>query len=71
MGEPKRIDITSGSRSSGVDITFIKRRQVLSIGGWFDTYVGIGNQEIPLREFLTQLGITLKDVRKALEVTNG
>lgn len=42
---------------SGVDITYIKSRKILSIGGWYDGGVGIENVEIPLSEFCKLLGI--------------
>jgi len=38
----------------------------LDIGGWYDTMVGIQPGSMTLAEFFAKLGITEKDVRKAL-----
>ena len=47
--------------SSGIDITYIKSRDVLLISGWYDSCVGITSVEIPLAEFFELLGITCKN----------
>ena len=48
-------------RHSGVDITYVKSRNVLYIGGWYDSYVGIPSTEMSVPEFCEKLGITAKD----------
>jgi len=58
--------IYTGDRFSGVDITYTKSRGMLSIGGWYDECVGIGNQEVSLKDFLEQLGIDEKELKKRL-----
>ena len=55
-----------GNASAGIDMAYIKSRKVLCISGWFDHMVGVEGGEIPLSEFLTGLGITLKDCVKAM-----
>lgn len=65
MAEPK--GITIGTERSGIKVEFIRRRQVLNLFGWYDHFVGIEGDEIPLGEFLAKLGIDLKMCRKALE----
>lgn len=55
MADPKRIIL--GSDHSGIGIEFIKRRKVIAVWGWYDTFVGISGQEIPLSEFFEKLGI--------------
>ncbi len=64
MGESKVIFISGGEVNpakhnwcSGIDITYIKSRKVLSIGGWYDDFVGIQSVEIPLDKFCELLGI--------------
>lgn len=39
----------------------------ITLGGWYDGMCPLPNKQIPLKEFLTTLGITLEDVRTALE----
>jgi hypothetical protein len=41
---------TKGSGRSGIRIDVNKGRRTLSIGGWYDTYVGIESGEISLDE---------------------
>lgn len=55
-----------GKRYSGIDITYTKSRNVLSIGGWYDSFVGIENTELYLSEFFRQLEIPPKKVEEAL-----
>ena len=72
MAESKIIYISGGKINppktapyrSGVDITYIKSRKVLSIGGWYDGCVGIENVEIPLAEFNKLLGISRPELRE-------
>lgn len=59
--------ITTGSERSGVDISWMKRRKVIRIGGWYDSFVGIESEEMTLKDFLTTLGITLEDCQNALK----
>lgn len=55
------------SRHDGIDITWYKTKQILSIGGWYDGMVGIEGESLTLREFFSRLGITEKDCRKAFK----
>ena len=59
-------DGSGWKRSSGVDITYTKSRNVLSIGGWYDSFVGIENTEMYLVEFFRQLEIPPKKIDEAL-----
>lgn len=52
---------------SGIDITWWKTKGELSIGGWYDSCVGIEGERISLREFFDRLGIVEKDCRKAFK----
>lgn len=64
---PKRIDLPEDKyRSSGIDITYYTTKRELVIGGWYDGFVGIPSTSIGLGAFLRRLGITEKDVRRAL-----
>ena len=62
MGEPKTIE--TGTKSSGIQVTYTKRRKMISLFGWYDEYIGIAPCEIPLLEFCQKLGITAKDLPK-------
>ena len=63
MGMPKKFEL--GDRSSGVDVEFVKSRQMLYFRGWFDSFVGIEGGHMTLREFFDKLGIDEKTVKKA------
>ena len=63
---PKTIYIPEDARNSGIDITWTPSAGRLDIGGWYDTMVGIQSGSMTLAEFFAKLGITEKDVRKAL-----
>lgn len=54
-------------RNSGIDITWTKTSGVLDIGGYYDTSVGIQSTRLTLKEFFDLMGITEKDIRKALK----
>lgn len=64
-GASKMLRFSQGGRS-GVEVAYVKSRGVLRIGGWYDSFVGIEGEEISLRDFLFQLGITANDVVRAL-----
>lgn len=63
---PKTIYIPEDAQNSGIDITWTPSAGRLDIGGWYDTMVGIQSGSMSLAEFFAKLGITEKDVRKAL-----
>lgn len=68
MANPKRIDFTDDEWSrSGIAVEYVKRRNVISVYGWYDTMVGIQGGSMPLGEFLDRLGIGETDVRRALK----
>jgi hypothetical protein len=62
----KSREIVSGEGDSGINVTYIKSKRLLEISGWYDGFVGIAPYEIPLRDFLKELGISLKDVENEL-----
>lgn len=64
---PKTIYIPEQARHNGIDITWTPSASRLDIGGWFDSFCGIESQSLTLAEFFQKLGITEKDVRKALK----
>ena len=70
MAQSKQIMLTNndGFNRSGIDITYIKSRNVLSIGGWYDSCVGIQNREMSVPEFCKQLGILAKDMARESKV---
>jgi hypothetical protein len=63
---PKREPGVLGNHS-GINITWYKTKQILSIGGWYDGMVGIEGESLTLRDFFDRLGITEKDCRKAFK----
>lgn len=64
---PKTIYLPPNAKYSGIDVTWTKSSQKLSIGGWYDGIVGIQSTPIELYRFFEQLGITEKDCKKAFE----
>lgn len=69
---PKTIYIPEDARNnrSGIDITWTPSAGRLDIGGWYDTMVGLEPGSMTLAEFFAKLGITEKDVRKALSANS-
>ena len=64
---PKTIYFPENAIHSGIDITWTPSASRLDIGGWYDTYVGIESSLLTLAQFFEKLGITEKDIRKALK----
>jgi len=65
--KPKTIYLPENATHAGIDITYIKSRNELRIGGWFDSMVGISGGSIPLKDFFFKLGITEKQCTKAFK----
>lgn len=53
-------------KNSGIEVSYTKARQEISVGGWYDGRFGIEERSMPLKDFLEGLGITLADCRQAL-----
>lgn len=66
---PHTIYLPEFCRHSGIDITWTPTSQRLSIGGWYDSCVGIENTALTLREFFDKLGITESDCKRAFKAT--
>ena len=47
---------------SGIGVTFIRSRRTISIGGWYDTMVGIESSTLDLGEFLKRIGVRTVDL---------
>jgi hypothetical protein len=54
-----------GPNHSGIDVTWTPSAMRLDIGGWYDSFVGLSGESMPLREFFDRLGITEAHCRKA------
>ena len=54
----------SDSKHDGISIQFIRNTQSVHVSGWYDGFVGIEGETLDLKEFLTHIGITQKDVLK-------
>ena len=65
--KPKTIYFPEDAKNDGIDIAYIKSKNQLRIGGWFDGCVGIGGGNISLKEFFEKLGITEKQCVKAFK----
>jgi len=50
----------SNFQSSGIQIQYIKTRDMLRISGWYDSIVGIEETEISFKDFCERLGIPLR-----------
>ena len=64
---PNTIYLPADCDRSGIDITWYKTRREISVGGWYDSMVGIENTRMGLREFLDRLGITEADCIKVFK----
>ena len=62
---PKTIFLPDGADRSGIDIEWTPSTMRLSIGGWYDSCVGIESTNLSLGEFCAALGITEAHCRKA------
>ena len=56
MSKPKSIQF--GDDHSGIEIIYVKSRDVIEVSGWYDHFVGIEPHKISFAEFKQQLGIT-------------
>lgn len=65
---PKTIFL--GNESNGMSVTWTPSAQRLDIDGWYDGIVGIEGGSFTLAEFFSELGITEKDVMKAIKEVN-
>ncbi len=65
MSKSKEIILpeVKGYQSSGIQIEYIKNRDVLYISGYYDNCVGIQGTEINVKEFCNRLGINLRKAR--------
>ena len=64
---PKTVYFPEKKGSSGIDITYTKTGRKLSIGGWFDSFVDIGDVSISLVDFCRKLGITPADLKHTIK----
>lgn len=65
MNKPKTIYLPENASHTGIDITYIKSKSELRIGGWYDSMVGISGGSISLKDFFFKLGITKQQCVKA------
>lgn len=63
--ESKRIVRATKRNQQGIESSFVRRRGMIVLAGWWDGIRRIPPQEIPLRTWLEQLGITQEDIDKA------
>ena len=62
--KPKQITLPEVDyRSSGIQIEYIKSRDVLYISGYYDYCAGIEGTEISFKDFCNRLGIDLRKRR--------
>ena len=53
--------------SSGIKIHYTKSRKTIDVFGWYDRIVGIEGGEISLLDFIKQLEISVKDLKKVIK----
>lgn len=53
------IYLPEDANRSGIDITYIKSKDEIEIGGWYDSCVGIQSTRMPFKTFCEKLGINL------------
>jgi len=63
----RKREIFAGDDNSGITVRYFPTNKLIDISGFYDSIVGIQGTEIPLKDFLQQLGITLADCKKSLE----
>ena len=59
------------SGHAGVDVTYYRNRLALTIGGWYDSFVGIAPTNLTLADFLKRIGVRPADLRKVLREWEG
>lgn len=59
--------LSEGGDRSGVDVTYTRKTRSLSIGGWYDCFMGIPAQELTLAEFLMLLNVRKADLVAILQ----
>lgn len=52
--------------SSGITVSYVKRRRAVGVYGWYDSFVGLEGGEMSLSDFLAQLGVSDADLRYVL-----
>jgi hypothetical protein len=65
------IKLASSGGRSGVDVAYDATTRTLTIGGWYDSFVGIEPQTVSLDEFLRQLGVRKKHCVQVFERKKG
>jgi len=62
--KPKEITLPEVAyQSAGIQIAYIKSRDVLYVSGFYDHFVGIEGTEISIKDFCDRLGIDLNRKR--------
>lgn len=64
---PKTAYFPKDATRAGIDITYTKRSNTLSVSGWYDSMVGIEPTTIGPKEFFDSLGITEADIKRAFK----
>jgi hypothetical protein len=64
----KNITFPSDCNSEGIEIEYIKSRDVLRVHGFYNHFVGIEGSEITVKDFADQLGIDLRKKRKKMNI---
>lgn len=67
---PRTIYVPRGANpqyGSGISLTYYTTLREVEIAGWYDSFVGIEGERMPLGAFLARLGITLQDCERALQ----
>ena len=59
-GKPRSIRVGGGRE--GIVVEFVRRRKAIHIFGWYETFCGMENLDLPLEEFCRQLGIRRRDL---------
>jgi hypothetical protein len=59
--------LPEGYRTAGIELNYVKKRQTLTISGWYDSFVGIEPTQLTLAQFFKRLGITEQDCRLAFQ----
>ena len=61
--------VPSDADRSGISVQYHVKARSLTIGGWYDSMVGLTSETISLRQFFDRLGITARDCHRAFKET--
>ena len=53
--------------NSGIDVSFTRSTNIIHLGGWYDSFVGISPVSLKLKDFLKKIGVDKKSLIKIIK----